>query len=275
MIDLILTAIFLLISLGLSGVLFYFAHLYEHWYFFFVPILTIPGFYLGLFVVYILILYLVSLCLNTKKEVDKPNRFFNFIVNQTCTQLLLLSRTRVKVEGRELFDSKKKHLFVSNHISSFDPIVMMRKLKVKNLMAVSKKENLKFPICGPFIHHAGFIFLDREDPHSAVRMLQKATHYLNQDWASIYICPEGTRSKTTELLPFHSGSFKIATKAEVDIVVCYLENTNLIAKHFPLKGTKVKLKVLKVISKEEVLSMNTHELASIAYETIQKEKERK
>lgn len=275
MIVLFLTALFLILSLAASGLLYYFTHLYEQWYFFFVPILTAPIFYLVVFAVYIILIYLVSLCLNTKKEIKKPNSFWNFFVKQTAFQLLLLTRTRVKVEGKELIDPKKKYLFVSNHISAFDPIVMMLKLGIKDLIAVSKKENLKFPLCGPFIHHAGYIFLDREDSHSAIKMLRVATEYLNQKWANIYICPEGTRSKTTELLPFHSGSFKIATRAEVDIVVCSIENTNLIAKHFPFRGTKVKLKVLSVIPKEEVLSKNTNELADIAYELIQKEKENK
>ncbi len=262
-----------MLSIGCSGIIYYFTHLYEQWYFFFVPILLIPILYVGIFIVYVLFLYLASLFLNTKKEVKQPKRFWNFFVQQTCFQLLLLTRTRVKVEGKEKIDPTQRYLVVSNHISMFDPIIIMQKLGLHPLIAVSKKENLKFPICGPFIHHAGFIFLDREDTHSAIDMVRKSTDYINQDLASIYICPEGTRSKTQELLPFHPGSFKIATRAEVPIIVCHIDKTHLIAKHFPFRGTKVKIKIVNIISKEDVISKKTTELADIAYEFIKKEKE--
>ncbi|MDE7264432.1 MAG: 1-acyl-sn-glycerol-3-phosphate acyltransferase [Anaeroplasmataceae bacterium] len=208
-----------------------------------------------------------------KKERSKPNLFLYFWVKQTIFQLLLLSRTRVKIIGKELIDSKKRYLVVTNHISAFDPMIAIARLGLKPLLCVSKIENFRIPICGPFIHKAGFIALDRNDAHSGVQMVRKATNYLEKDYGSIYICPEGTRSKTGKLLPFHPGSFKIATKAQADIIIGYIENTNLISKNFPFKGTKTTLKILKVIPKEEVLEKSTKDLALEAQEWIQREKE--
>ncbi|MDE7105725.1 MAG: 1-acyl-sn-glycerol-3-phosphate acyltransferase [Anaeroplasmataceae bacterium] len=202
-----------------------------------------------------------------------PKRFWYFWIKQTITQLLLLSRTKVHVIGKEQIDPKKRYLVVTNHISNFDPIITIEKLGLHPLICVTKKENLKIPICGAFIHHAGFIPLDREDAHSGIKMLRTATSFLEKDLASIYICPEGTRSKTGQMAPFHPGSFKIAKKAEVEIIVCYVENTNLIAKHFPFRGTKTTLKIVKIISKEEVLEKNTAELAEEAQRLIEIEKE--
>ncbi len=271
----ILTIIFLIMSIGVSGAIYYFTHLYEQWYYFFVPILLIPLCYIAIFGIYVILLFIVSLFINKKKEKNKPNLFWYFWVKQTVFQLLFLSRTRVKVIGKELLDPKKRYLVVTNHISTFDPMLAMIKLGLYPLICVTKVENLKIPICGSFIHKAGFIALDRNDAHSGIQMVRKASSYIEKDLASIYICPEGTRSKTGELLPFHPGSFKIATKAEVDIVVCYIENTNYIAKHFPFRGTKTTLKIVKIIPKEEVLEKNTKELALEAQEYIQKEKEKK
>lgn len=270
---LILTIILLILSIGTAGVIYYFTHLYETWYYFFVPILLIPILYIVIFGIYLVVQLIVSLFLSKKKEIKKPNAYWYFWVKQTIFQLLLLSRTKVKVIGKELLDKNKRYLVVSNHISNFDPLLTISKLNLHPLVCVTKKENLKIPLCGPFIHHAGFISLDREDAHSGVQMVRKATDFITRDLASIYICPEGTRSKTGELLPFHPGSFKIATKAEVDIVVCYVENTNLVVKHFPFRGTKTTLKIVKVIPKEEVLAKKTTELALEAEELIKKEKE--
>lgn len=269
----ILTIILLLLSIEISGTIYYFTHLYETWYYFFVPILLIPILYVVIFGIYVVILLIVSLFLNKKKEIKKPSVYWYFWVRQTVIQLLLLSRTRVKVIGKELLDKNKRYLVVSNHISNFDPLLTITKLNLQPLICVTKKENLRIPICGPFIHHAGFISLDREDAHSGVQMVRKATNFITRNLASIHICPEGTRSKTGEILPFHPGSFKVATRAEVDIVVCYIKNTNLIAKHFPFRGTKTTLKIVKVIPKEEVIEKKTTELALEAEELIKKEKE--
>ncbi|MDE6241481.1 MAG: 1-acyl-sn-glycerol-3-phosphate acyltransferase [Anaeroplasmataceae bacterium] len=271
----ILTIIFLIMSIGISGTIYYFTHLYEQWYYFFVPILLIPICFLAIFGIYVILLLIISLFISKKKEKNKPNRFWYFWVKETIFQLLLLSRTRVKLVGKELLDPKKRYLVITNHISNFDPMIAIAKLGLHPLICVTKIENLKIPICGAFIHKAGFIALDRNDAHSGIQMVRKASTYIEKDLASIYICPEGTRSKTGELLPFHPGSFKIATKSEVDIAVCTIENTNSIAKHFPFRGTKTILKVVKVIPKEEVIEKNTKELALEAEELIKKEKEKK
>ncbi|MCM1130572.1 MAG: 1-acyl-sn-glycerol-3-phosphate acyltransferase [Roseburia sp.] len=270
---LILAIILLVLSIGASGAIYYFTHLYFSWYFLFVPILLIPILYVVIFGIYLIILFIISLFLNQKKEIKNPNRFYYFWVRQTILQLLFFSRTKVKVIGKELLEKNKRYLVVSNHISNFDPLLFVAKLKLQPLICVTKKENLKIPICGPFIHRAGFISLDREDAHSGVQMVRKAADFIARDLASIYICPEGTRSKTTELLPFHPGSFKIATKVGTDIAVCYVENTNLIAKNFPFRSTKTILKIAKVIPKEEVLEKRTTELAFESEKIIKKEKE--
>ena len=270
----ILGIIFLLLSIALTSVFYYFTNLYEIWYYFFVPILCIPVFWLVCFLVYILIILIISLCFPKKKEVPRPSKLWHFWIRETAFLLLLFFRVRVKVIGKECIDPKKQYLIVSNHLSMFDPISIVTKLKLKHIVCVSKKENIKYPICGTFIYKAGYIFLDREDNHAAIHSIRKATEYLANGWSSIYICPEGTRSKTGKLLPFHAGSFKIATKAETDIIVCYIQNTNQVMRRFPFRSTKVTLKILRIIPKEEVVMKKTVELSSEVYEILKKEEDK-
>ena len=269
----ILALLFLIMSICISGNILYFTNLYLYWYYILLFIFLIPVFFVLIFLVYLILVFLWSLLLRKTKERTRPHRFYYFWVRQTAILLLLYSRTRVKVIGKELLDPKKRYMVISNHISTFDPIVAMAKLGLDPLICVSKKENFNIPICGPFIHHAGFIELDRTNNRSAIRMINRACSDLEKDLASIYICPEGTRSKTGELLPFHPGSFKIATRANVSIVICHIENTHLIAKHFPFRGTKTKLEIVKVISIEEIQKLTTAELADMAYNILLKKKE--
>ncbi len=269
----LLSIIFFIISLFLSGLIYFYTNIYDKWYYYFILLVLLPVLFIAVFAIYVIILFVISLFMNKKKEINKPNKFYYFIVSETIKLLLILSRTKIKVEGKELIDPNKRYLVVSNHISNFDPFLAIVSLKLKPLIGVTKKENLNIPIAGAFIHYAGFISLDRSSARSGVVMVKKAVSYIDNNQASIYICPEGTRSKTNELLPFHAGSFKIATKSMVDIIVCYIENTDKIAKNFPFRKTNTRIKVLKVIPKEEVISKNTNELSLEAYELIKNEKE--
>lgn len=72
---------------------------------------------------------------------------------------------------------------------------------------------------------------------------------------SIFIFPEGTRSKDENVtLPFHEGSFKIATKAKCPIVPVVITNSNRIFEdHLPwIKKTHITIEYCKPIILDEM-----------------------
>ena len=77
---------------------------------------------------------------------------------------------------------------------------------------------------------------------------------------SFAIYPEGTRSKSGELLPWHAGSLKIAQKANVPIVVATIEGTERIAHNVPWRRTHVYLRIREVIPAETVKATKTNNL---------------
>jgi 1-acyl-sn-glycerol-3-phosphate acyltransferase len=84
------------------------------------------------------------------------------------------------------------------------------------------------------------------------------------------IFPEGTRNKTDDiLLNFHAGSFKIAQRAKCPIVVVALTNTDTISMN--LKRNDIYMDVVKVYTPEEVVAMNTVDLANETSELIKKQ----
>ena len=58
------------------------------------------------------------------------------------------------------------------------------------------------------------LFLDRVDKRSSVQTIIDAINNVKAG-QSMFIMPEGTRSKTDEMLPFKKGSFKIAEKIDL------------------------------------------------------------
>lgn len=87
--------------------------------------------------------------------------------------------------------------------------------------------------------------------------LSKAADLLKQQEVSVGVYPEGTRSKSGELLPFHNGVFKIAQKANKPIVVVQIRGTNSIYKNIPFKHSDVYIKVVDIIEADEVKELRS------------------
>lgn len=245
------------------------ADLFTKWYLFIPIFLGIwLGCFLGWIVLYVLFLFIGGLIGDKKKEVTKPGRFAGYIVKETMSMLLFFSRTKVHVEGVENVPRDTKYLLVANHRSNFDPISCLATFGKNDLIFVSKPENFTLPVAGGWIHKAGFMAIDRENPKNALVTINKAANYLKNQTISVAIFPEGTRNKTTEpLLEFKNGAFKIATKAQVPIVVAAMKNTREVQHNFPWKRTDIYLHI-ETIPAEEVKVSNTAQLSERAHKIL-------
>jgi putative phosphoserine phosphatase/1-acylglycerol-3-phosphate O-acyltransferase len=72
------------------------------------------------------------------------------------------------------------------------------------------------------------VFIDRDDPDSAVEMLRTVEDRA-RNGLSIVIAPEGTRLDTTEVGPFKKGPFRIAMSAGIPIVPIVIRNAEIVA----------------------------------------------
>ena len=144
-------------------------------------------------------------------------------------------------------------------------------VKNKRISYISKQSNFKIPLVGPFIHHAGFLAIDRGNGVRAVRTLNVAEQMLRENKIDIMgIYPEGTRSKTGELLRFKAGAFLLAQNAGVPIVVMTTKGTEAVSTRFLLAKKRVELTVVDVIDKETVTALARQELTERVRTTIEK-----
>jgi len=140
----------------------------------------------------------------------------------------------LEVIGREHAGTHgETFLVMSNHQSLYDIPVLFKVLGA-NLRMITKTELFKVPIFGPAIRHAGFIDIDRSNRQRAIRSLEIAKKAI-ADGTNVWIAPEGTRSKTGELLPFKKGGFNLALEAGLRILPITLDGTRDI---LPAKGTR-------------------------------------
>lgn len=250
-----LNLIFLLFSVGFSCGLVAGIPALSAWWLF----AMIPGGYLLLTALYFVILFATLPFLPKGRDGERSSRFCRFIIWLSCDWLMVLMRIRTKMTGLKL--PEEPFVLVSNHRSDFDPMVVLQKTRKRNLIYISKESNFKFPLVGPYLRGAGYYAIDRENGMRALRTLKKVTERMQAEGLDVGIYPEGTRSKTGELLEFKTGAFYLAKKANAPVVVMTTEGTEVIARNFPWRGAKVTLDVIAVISREEVAALSMEELA--------------
>lgn len=266
----VLNVVLLLLALFINGLLYYISELNFVWIVLFVVLVPIT--FILLFGVEIVILFVWSLFFNKKKEVKHPNKFYLWLVYQVNHQVVFLSNTKVDVSNLDLIPNDSRYVIVYNHLSNFDPMVIMNELSRDDIVCITKRGNENIPIAGSFIHKAGFIPIDRDNTISCAHSVVKACRFLKDNCCSIAVAPEGTRNKKKEdvLLPFHNGVFKIAIKTKLPIVVSVVENTELIHKNFPFKRTNVKFRVIKVIDYIDYRDKSCEEIKEYVYSIMKK-----
>jgi 1-acyl-sn-glycerol-3-phosphate acyltransferase len=129
---------------------------------------------------------------------------------------LALSGIRYRVIGAEHLPRGRAAVYCANHQSNIDPPVLFTALHPE-MHVLYKVEIDRWPILGRVFQLGGFVAVDRKNRDAALRSIEAGADSLRAG-NSFLIFPEGTRSRTDELLPFKKGGFVMAIKAGVPIV---------------------------------------------------------
>lgn len=105
--------------------------------------------------------------------------------------------------------SEGPFVVVSNHESLADVVVIGS--LAWDTKWISKRENFRIPFLGLMMWLAGDISVLRDDPDSRSEAYEELKRWLRRG-ASVMIFPEGTRSRTGEMLPFKNGAFRLAVE---------------------------------------------------------------
>ncbi len=147
---------------------------------------------------------------------------------------------RVRVQGLSNREPGRAYVIMSNHQSNFDVPVLYYALGAEMRM-VGKKELFNVPLFGRAMRRAGFIAVDRTDHARAIASMERVRDSVLRGM-SIYLAPEGTRSKTGELGAFKKGGFLVAQQTGTPILPVSLRGTrDVLPSHspFPTRGIDV------------------------------------
>jgi 1-acyl-sn-glycerol-3-phosphate acyltransferase len=132
---------------------------------------------------------------------------------------LWLSGVRMDIEGAEHIQRHRAAVYAVNHTSNVEPPLLFDSLHelFPRLRILYKAELRKLPILVRAFDLAGFVPLERGNRDQSLPAIDGAAEALRQG-NSFLIFPEGTRSRTGELLPFKKGGFIMAIAAGSPVV---------------------------------------------------------
>jgi len=171
----------------------------------------------------------------------KPMKQLIYRIGQGwALSVIKITGCKVTVAGKEHIPKDTGVCFVSNHDGYFD-IVLMLAYCGRPMGFVAKKELAFVPFLNCWIYMVGGLFIDRKSIKKALRTINKGVKRLKSG-GGMLIFPEGHRSKGRGLLPFHPGSLKLATMAEVPIVpVTLVGSYNVFEKEGRLVSSPLKV----------------------------------
>ena len=189
-----------------TAVIYFLSPALSYWWL--LPVLL--GCFVAANLVYVLLMFVCSLFAGPNRMYDRISPFYLALTLALDGWILALCRIKIHVEGLEKVPTDSEFLFVSNHRSNFDPMVQWWVLRRWPLAFVSKPSNMRKFVIGPFVRRCCFLPIDRENARNALTTINAAANLIRAHVCSFAIYPEGTRSKSAELLPWHAGSLKIA-----------------------------------------------------------------
>ena len=131
-----------------------------------------------------------------------------------------------RVGGQEHIQRDRAAVYCVNHSSNIEPPILYMSLSVLHprLRVLYKSEIHKIPVLSRAFDIVGFVPIERRNREHSMRAIDEAAAAL-RDGNSFLIFPEGTRSRTGQLLRFKKGGFILAIKGKASIVPVAIQGT--------------------------------------------------
>lgn len=115
----------------------------------------------------------------------------------------------------EPVDQSKPYIFVANHISYFDAVIIVKTIR-QNFRPLGKIEISNIPIFG-YIYRNAIVTVDRSNAQNRAASVSRLKALLRKK-ISVFVFPEGTfNMSTAPLKSFYDGAFRIAIETKTPI----------------------------------------------------------
>ena len=174
-----------------------------------------------------------------------------------------------RIERSETLAKGQSYVFVANHTSMTDIMLMLVAIKDHPFVFIGKKELVKIPIFG-FFYKRTCILVDRSSAKSRKAVFIRAQKRIKEG-ASICIFPEGgVPDESVVLDRFKAGAFRLAINHQIPLVplTFYDNKKRLSYSFFSGSAGEMRVKVFPSISTNDLTTEDTSTLSAQVYELI-------
>lgn len=153
----------------------------------------------------------------------RPGGIYDWGTSDWSRWILRAAGTPLQIEGLARIPAGPV-VYASNHSSMFDIWALAAGMP-GSIRFVAKQELARIPLLGQAMLAAGHVTIDRTNRNRAMDAYAEAARRIHERGVSTVVFPEGTRSRTGELLPFKNAPFGLAIAAQVPLIPVYVHDT--------------------------------------------------
>ncbi|MGL5758361.1 1-acylglycerol-3-phosphate O-acyltransferase [Plesiomonas sp.] len=176
----------------------------------------------------IVVLYalLVSICGSLYCLFSPRNPRHVYTFGRLFSKLDRILGLRVERRFAQNSDQFGNCIYIANHQNNYD-MVTVSGMVMPRTVTVGKKSLLWIPFFGQLYWLTGNILIDRKNRSKAHDTIAQIVEKIKNRNISVWMFPEGTRSRGRGLMPFKTGAFHAAIAAGVPVVlICASEQHN-------------------------------------------------
>lgn len=152
-----------------------------------------------------------------RDTIDERTRWFGH-------RVVDLLSIQLRVTGTERVPTDRAVLYMANHQSHLDIPVCYASLPSPTIRMLGKTELFQIPVWGRGLRAAEFVEVDRSNHVRAMASIDEAARLI-RDGVSIWIAPEGTRSRDGRIGKLKKGGFHLALDTDTPIVPVAIDGT--------------------------------------------------
>lgn len=147
------------------------------------------------------------------------------LVHWWAKNILRIGGVKINLLGADNIPRNEKICFISNHQSNYDiaSVIVSIPMIIGFIAKVELKKYLPLRV---WMDKINCVFIDRKKPKASIKSVEDRIKKI-QDGNPLLIFPEGTRSKSSSMLKFKTGSIKLLAENNIEIVPITIKNSYL------------------------------------------------
>jgi len=131
--------------------------------------------------------------------------------------LISLTGSKIHINGKEKLNPQQPAIYITNHSSNLDPLIAISICPIGGC-GISKQQIAYTPFFGQLYLLSGHLLINRSNREKAISSMNNISNIVRKNKLSLWIWPEGTRSRDGRLLPFKKGFVHLALSTKLPII---------------------------------------------------------